>query len=513
MTQLSGKQIGAFIDALLDAYPTRDTLRIMVRIELEESLDAITDGANQRVVVFNLITWAERSGRLDDLVAGAVKQNPGNPALRALNLTPSPANAVQTRPTASAPFGPAAIDIFLAYSHYNLDAMRTVEADLRDARFSVWTDEGLEAGTPIWTAAIEEAVAQAPVMVVLLSPAAKKSAWVENEVALAQLKGKRIFPILVEGDVGSAMPFRLISAQWVDGRQELAQAVQRVLAQMGARGLPATPVTPIKPDSTTAPDPVRMLRMIMQDRCRPAKERLDAGLRLSDLGVLPEGLDDFIAVTGTDFRIGKYPVTNYQFRRFVDTGGYVSRGAWWSEDSLILRRKMGFMQPYFWHDTGFNRATQPVVGITWYEAEAYCAWLNHANHVPSGYRAQLPTREQWMLAAQNGRKQAASEVNYPWGGVFDPALANTEESGLGQTTPVDMYQDGVTPEGVFDLVGNVWEWTDDRYDGANGAWWLKGGSYYSDAAGIRVSAADWDFARVRLSFRGCRVVMVPISSS
>jgi hypothetical protein len=144
-----------------------------------------------------------------------------------------PAAAAPTPPPSRSPSGPTAIDIFLSYSRQNLAAMSEVEAVLRGAGLSVWTDEGLEAGTPSWTDTIEEAVVQAQAMVVLLSPAAKASVWVKREVALADDLGKRIYPILIEGDTRNAVPFQLIDVQWVDGRQGLQEAAGRVLAQMG----------------------------------------------------------------------------------------------------------------------------------------------------------------------------------------------------------------------------------------------------------------------------------------
>jgi hypothetical protein len=290
--------------------------------------------------------------------------------------------------------------------------------------------------------------------------------------------------------------------------------------QMAAGSVQAQPASPAPtPEATHDQPSVRTLRTIMQDRHRPAKERLDAGLRLSDLGVLSEGLDDFIAVPGTDFRIGKYPVTNHQFRRFVDAGGYGEKGGWrppwWSEKGWKVRQQQDWTAPRWWDDAKYNRATQPVV-ISWYEAEAYCAWLNHAYNPPAGYRAQLPTQEQWMLAARNGRKQApADEVDYPWGGVFDPALANTKESGLEQTTPVDMYPDGATKAGVYDLAGNVWEWTSELHSKENWGerYWAKGGSRWNEANNARASAALWYGACHWYDRWGCRVVVVPISRS
>lgn len=231
---LSGQQIGQLLNALLDAYPSRDDLRIMVRIELDETLEAIADGANQRVVTFNLVTWAVRSGRIEDLLEAGRRGNPGNPALAALadmwQVSPGGTGGGHER---SAPLpippGPAAIDVVLSYSHQDNEARRKVEAGLRAAGLAVWTDEVLEVGTPNLTSAIEEAVAQAAAMVVLLSPAAKMSAWVDREVKRAQTHGKRVFPILVTGDEFTAVPFSLRDTRWADGRQGLDLAMKLVL--------------------------------------------------------------------------------------------------------------------------------------------------------------------------------------------------------------------------------------------------------------------------------------------
>ena len=73
-----------FQEALLDAYTSPDDLRIMVRLELDRNLAAIAGGENLRVVMFNLISWAEQQGRVDDLVRGAANQVPGNPAVQKL---------------------------------------------------------------------------------------------------------------------------------------------------------------------------------------------------------------------------------------------------------------------------------------------------------------------------------------------------------------------------------------------------------------------------------------------
>ena len=108
--RLSGKQIRELQKALLDAFPARDDLRMMVRVELNENLDAIAGGDTLRAVAFSLIEWAQRTGRTEELIAGAQRGNPGNAALRAaaaaLDLAP-------VDPPSDPPAPPPAVAAFL----------------------------------------------------------------------------------------------------------------------------------------------------------------------------------------------------------------------------------------------------------------------------------------------------------------------------------------------------------------------------------------------------------------
>ena len=252
----------------------------------------------------------------------------------------------------------------------------------------------------------------------------------------------------------------------------------------------------------------------VQDCALPVQDRLQAALLLDDLrnqlNLAPLGLDDFIAVPDTKLHVGKYPVTNRQFKRFVDAGGYGDahrlKPAWWSEQGWGYRCQFKWAAPRYLDDNRYNRPAQPFVGVSWYEAEAYCNWLNDAAsvaHLPGGTRylpentdAHLPTQEQWMLAARNGKTaERTNDKNYPWADRFDKALANTKESDFGQTTPVDMYPDGATPAGVCDLAGNVWEWTLDK--NKDDWYYLKGGSWADAGDRAKASAAAFRAPRVQ----------------
>lgn len=106
--------------------------------------------------------------------------------------------------------------------------------------------------------------------------------------------------------------------------------------------------------------------------------------------------------------------------------------------------------PEYWRNARWNRPNQPVVGVTWYEARAYCRWLTAQTGLPF----RLPTEVEWEAAAAGPTGRA-----FPWGADEDALRANTHETRLWVTTPVGVLAEGDTPEGVADLGGNISEWT------------------------------------------------------
>ena len=170
--KLSGQQIGQIQAALLEAY-NKDTLRMLVRIELNAELDEIAGGDNLRVVTFNLVSWAEQTGRELALIQGAYRQNQGNPKLQQLvqdaqGWFPAPA-APPAAPAAPALSG--SHQVFLSYSRHDSALMQQVRSDLQAAGIVAWIDEAeLEPGTLAWQRAIQRAIRQAQAMLVLLSP-------------------------------------------------------------------------------------------------------------------------------------------------------------------------------------------------------------------------------------------------------------------------------------------------------------------------------------------------------
>jgi formylglycine-generating enzyme required for sulfatase activity len=189
-----------------------------------------------------------------------------------------------------------------------------------------------------------------------------------------------------------------------------------------------------------------------------------------------------------EFYIDRWPVTNKEYKNFVDATDYPvpnyqvswcdTTGYNWDTESRMYPEGKG---------------NHPVVLVTWADAMAYAAWAGK----------RLPTEAEWERAARglDGRR-------YPWGNDFEINFCNCKEVGIGATSPVGNFSpQGDSPEGVVDLVGNIWEWTNtlfrdypyDPDDGresreAAGFRVLRGASWVNDANVVHgMARLDGDF--------------------
>ena len=216
-----------------------------------------------------------------------------------------------------------------------------------------------------------------------------------------------------------------------------------------------------------------------------------------------------------DYWIGRYPVTVAQFGAFVADGGYGQERWWRTEAGRVWLRRRQVTAPGDW-EAQRQHPNWPVAVVTWFEAMAYCTWLEERlralerSPLPAGYRLRLPTEAEWEKAGRGARR-----ICYPWGnGGWDRQHANVRESNIGHCTPVGMYPAGAVLSGLQDMAGNVWEWTlsgyaDYPYDpGCNDVdsdnFVLRGGSWF-DGAGtarcaVRISASP-DLRSGNLGFR------------
>ena len=192
-----------------------------------------------------------------------------------------------------------------------------------------------------------------------------------------------------------------------------------------------------------------------------------------------------------DYWIDKYPVTNEKYRAFIEAGGYEAE-AYWSPKGWLWKTIKGVTGPAYWDDPQWKQADHPVVGVSYYEAEAYATWAGK----------RLPTEQEWEKAArgEDGRL-------YPWGEEFDQDLCNSSESGMEHTTPVTQYPNGVSPYDCYDMVGNVWEWCTRGYDEQKkDTRVVRGGSWDASPGMLCVSYRDLGDPDVRFSALGFRLV-------
>ncbi len=160
------------------------------------------------------------------------------------------------------------------------------------------------------------------------------------------------------------------------------------------------------------------------------------------------------------YYLAVYPVTNADFQFFVDDGAYENLDLWPEEiwpHLIEFDDLTGTPAPRFWRDGRHDarRAKHPVTGVSWYEAIAYAGW--------AGLR--LPTEAEWQMAA-SWRIRSSADLfrRFPWGDAMDSTRCNLWNSGVGTTAATDEYLAGAAPNGVSQLIGNVWEWVSTEFD-------------------------------------------------
>ncbi len=226
------------------------------------------------------------------------------------------------------------------------------------------------------------------------------------------------------------------------------------------------------------------------------------------------------------FWIARYPVTNAQYMAFVEATGHAPPSHWRGNLPAL------------------GTGNHPVVQVTWEDVMAYCRWWNEQvrrrvphlwragetsvpAQMPREWQARLPRSVEWEKAARGGLLVPASSGDglvsnplprrrYPWGDDWtlstpqhrgDETRCNVSESNIGTTTPVGMYPSGVSPYGVMDLAGNVWEWCLDWADEEQCYRVRRGGAFRYTHEQARCSAADRVLPGLAWPYVGFRLVV------
>ncbi len=213
-----------------------------------------------------------------------------------------------------------------------------------------------------------------------------------------------------------------------------------------------------------------------------------------------EGLRLQIFRLSEGFFMSKTLVTNQQYAEFLNANGY-ARQEFWSAEGWSWREREHWITPEFWQQEPVNDPLQPVTGISYYEAQAYCHWFTSVKLLSLGWVARLPTEQEWEKAARgvDGRQ-------YPWG-EWRENCANVQVAGMGHPNVVGFFSSlGDSPYGVADMAGNVWEWTVSIWGESQV---LRGGSFNVRSDQSRCAYRYRDLPRYRYADLGFRLVIVP----
>ncbi len=219
------------------------------------------------------------------------------------------------------------------------------------------------------------------------------------------------------------------------------------------------------------------------------------------------------------FRIARTPVSNAQWQRFIDAGGY-DEPRWWSAAGWAHRVEAGLERPLFWSADGSRRrfgiieeipADEPAQHVCFHEAEAYARWAG----------ARLPSEQEWEKACA-WDPVLRRRRRWPWGdSEWTPGLANLGGEAL-RPAALGAYEAGASAYGVEQMIGDVWEWTSSRlepwpgfapmlYADYSAPFFggdfrvLRGGSWAVGGASIRPSFRNWDLPVRRQIFCGLRL--------
>jgi formylglycine-generating enzyme required for sulfatase activity len=182
------------------------------------------------------------------------------------------------------------------------------------------------------------------------------------------------------------------------------------------------------------------------------------------------------------YLIDVYPVTNADYKAFVDATGhpapFVTQEVW---EGYHLIHGYDTVQRFLWKDRTYprGRGHHPVVLVSQADATAYCAWRGAREK----RRLRLPTEAEWEKAARGPDGRI-----FPWGNEFDPSRLNSADKGPYDTVPVGSYPSGKSPYGLYDMAGQVFEWTSTPNEQRAGHFIVKGGSW-DDLPGVTRAAA------------------------
>lgn len=355
-------------------------------------------------------------------------------------------------------------DVYLCYNAVDEPTASVIRDDLLKAGITVWADGGLEPGTDAWKVAVRAGLRDAACLVVVLAADVKPSGRLRAEIDYGCKHHKAMIYVRLSGN-----PLA-----------DVVQAVREVIE------------TPFGPDAqANMPGPFAWCYI-------PAGQvsiSVDHGLLNSEVATFD--VDTFL--------MAKYPITVAQYAEFINAPDGYDRVLNWDYAKAGREWRRIHHEPM----ASIKSADDaPRVRVTWFEAMAFCTWLNNRLDNPD-WTLTLPSEAQWVRAAQGDTDRL-----YPWGELFEVERCVVLEGQFPGPQPVMAHPSGCSPFGVYDMSGNVWEWTCSepgrmqvRLDGA-GERVLRGGAWNDPASDASVASRFWQSPDTVDAGFGFRIVAV-----
>jgi formylglycine-generating enzyme required for sulfatase activity len=473
-----------------------------------EAMNEFGGGMSKNRKVIALIGHCERRGRLDDLRAAVARERAAawkrqfatDVAIQKPSFSEETRFLNERDPR----------QIFLSHATADAEFAHTLAADLRAEGWRVWiAPESIRPGEK-WVEAIDRGLETSGVFVVVLTPAAVASRWVNTETDAAVEMQHESLITFIPLDVAECRPKRLWRQyQYISFRNSYEVGLDALLRRLdGDEAIPAPPTAvnerepvPAKPKT----DPNRRI----DEKTGIELIRIPAGPFLygsTDVDTKardnekPQRMIDL-----PEYWIGRYPVTNEQFARFVAATGHKTTAeregfgwAWTGSNWDQIKHA-------YWRHPGGPKTTiegkdnHPVVQVSWDDAQAFCDWAGLA----------LPSEEEWEKAARGSDGRV-----WPWGNEAPTDQHGNFNGNVGATTPVGEYSPkGDSPYGCADMAGNVWEWTDSWYDATAARRVLRGGSWHGSQYLARAAYRLNLHPINRRGSVGCRLVRRPPSQA
>lgn len=359
--------------------------------------------------------------------------------------------------------------IFVSHSHKDDHFTQRLVDDLHAAGAQVWVDKvGITNGN--FMQRIDEALQQCDWMVLVLTPDAIASKYVQNEVYTALHRVQQgymrdVIPLLAAPCAPGSIPPQWDVLHRYDATRDFDGALGGLMRALQLD--PCQAISSPMQGSQGAPPIVPAPPLSHVFRWLPPR-LADLGFRAHDYDGVEVIIPPLCEVPAGEFLMGSNPakdrkaldeekpehrvrIPTFQIARFPVTV---------AEYACLVRA--GYDEPptsgsVTW-DLQLQRLDHPVICVSWHDAMAYAAWLADQ----TGELWRLPTEAEWGKAARWDPATRKSHI-YPWGDAFDQARCNTGGSGKGATPPVGAFPNGASPCGAHDMTGNVWERTSSIY--------------------------------------------------